>query len=100
MTTAEYQSLVPRETTPGATSRLFSFERVRSGTATRFYPGAGTKLHFANRDVDSLEMPGIPSGFLSAGDAVKAFYKGVCVFRATSQPSKRQGGAETTRRRT
>lgn len=98
MTTAEYQSLVPRESTPGATSRLFSFERVRSGTATRFYPGAGTKLHFANRDVDSLEMPGIPSGFLSAGDAVKAFYKGVCVFRgdvATIEEARGRGDDAT-----
>ena len=81
MTTAEYQSLVPRESTPGATSRLFSFERVRSGSATRFMPGAGAKLHFANRDVDTLEMPGVPSGYLAAGDAVKAYYKGVCVFQ-------------------
>lgn len=98
MTTAEYQSLVPRESTPGATSRLFSFERVRSGTATRFYPGAGTKLHFANRDVDTLEMPGIPSGFLAAGDAVKAFYKGVCVFQgdvATIVEGKRRGDDAT-----
>lgn len=98
MTTAEYQSLVPRESTPGATSRLFSFERVRSGTATRFYPGAGTKLHIANRDVDTLEMPGIPSGFLSAGDAVKAFYKGVCVFRgdvATIEEARGRGDDAT-----
>ena len=98
MTTAEYQSLVPREATPGATSRLFSFQRVRSGTATRFYPGAGTKLHFANRDVDTLEMPGVPSGFLAAGDAVKAFYKGVCVFRgdvATIEEARGRGDDAT-----
>ena len=81
MTTEQYQSISPREATPGAGSRLFSFERVRSGSATRFMPGAGAKLHFANRDVDTLEMPGVPSGYLAAGDAVKAYYKGVCVFQ-------------------
>lgn len=73
--------ITPREATPSASSRLFSFQRVRSGTSTRFYPGAGAKLHFANRDVDTLEMPGVPSGFLVAGDVVTATYKGVCVFR-------------------
>jgi len=73
--------ITPREATPSASSRLFSFQRIRSGTATRFYPGAGTKLHFANRDVDTLEMPGVPNGFLAAGDVVTATYKGTCVFR-------------------
>lgn len=73
--------IAPREATPSASSRLFSFQRVRSGNSTRFYPGAGAKLHFANRDVDTLEMPGVPSGFLAAGDVVTATYKGVCVFR-------------------
>ena len=81
MTTAEYQSLVPREATPGATSELFSFARIRSGATSRFYPGAGARLRFANRDVDTLEMPGLPSGYLAAGDVVTATYKGVCVFR-------------------
>ena len=81
MTASEYQSLVPREARPGIDSRLFSFERVRSGSATRFMPGAGAKLHFANRDVDTLEMPGVPSGYLAAGDAVKAYYKGGGVFQ-------------------
>ena len=81
MTTAEYQSLVPREATPGATSELFSFARIRSGATSRFYPGAGARLRFANRDVDTLEIPGMPSGYLAAGDVVTATYKGVCVFR-------------------
>lgn len=73
--------ITPREATPSASSRLFSFERIRSGTSTRFYPGAGAKLHFANRDVDTLEIPGVPSGFLAPGDVVTATYKDVCVFR-------------------
>lgn len=73
--------IIPREATPGASSRLFSFERIRSGNSTRFFPGAGAKLRFANRDVDTLELPGVPSGYLAAGDVVTATYKGVCVFR-------------------
>lgn len=73
--------ITPREETPSATSRLFSFERIRSSVVTRFYPGAGAKLHFANRDVDTLEIPGVPSGFLAPGDVVTATYKDVCVFR-------------------
>jgi len=81
MTTAQYQNLEPREATPSATSRLFSFARIRGGTTTRFYPGDGARLHFANRDVDTLEMPGVPSGYLAAGDVVTATYKGACVFR-------------------
>lgn len=81
MTGAENESLVPREATPGATSELFSFARIRSGATSRFYPGAGTRLRFANRDVDSLEMPGVPSGYLAPGDVVTATYKGACVFR-------------------
>ena len=59
--------IIPREATPGASSRLFSFERIRSGNSTRFFPGAGAKLRFANRDVDTLELPGVPSGYLAAG---------------------------------
>lgn len=81
MTTEQYQSISPREATPGATSELFSFARIRNGETSRFYPGAGTRLRFANRDVDTLEMPGMPSGYLAAGDVVTATYKGVCVFR-------------------
>lgn len=81
MTTEQYQSISPREATPGATSELFSFARIRSGATSRFYPGAGARLRFANRDVDTLEMPGMPSGYLAAGDVVTATYKGVCVFR-------------------
>lgn len=81
MTTQQYQNLTPREASPSASSRLFSFARIRSGAATRFYPGDGAKLHYANRDVDTLEIPGVPSGYLAAGDSVTAHYKGVCVFR-------------------
>lgn len=72
---------IPREATPSASSRLFSFNRIRGNSSTRFYPGAGAKLRIANRDVDTLELPGVPSGFLAAGDVVTAIYKGVCVFR-------------------
>ena len=81
MTHEDYQNLTPREADTGTSSSLFSFVRLRDGVETRFYPGDGARLHFANRDVDTLEMPGVPSGYLAAGDVVTASYKGVCVFR-------------------
>lgn len=98
MTESQYQNLTPREATPGADSRLFSFSRVRSGATTRFYPGDGARLHFANRDVDTLEIPGVPAGYLAAGDAVTAHYRGVCVFRgdvATVVESRGRGADAT-----
>ena len=98
MTGAENEGLTPREATPGAASKLFSFARVRSGTSSRFYPGVGAKLRFANRDVDTLELPGVPSGYLAPGDVVTATYKGVCVFRgdvATISESQRRGDDST-----
>jgi len=81
MTTEQYQNLTPREAADAASPRLFSFARIRENATTRFYPGDGAKLHFANRDVDTLEMPGLPSGFLAAGDTVTASYGGATVFR-------------------
>lgn len=98
MTGAENEGLTPREATPGAASKLFSFARIRSGSSSRFYPGVGAKLRFANRDVDTLELPGVPSGYLAPGDVVTATYKGVCVFRgdvATISESQRRGDDST-----
>lgn len=76
----QYLGIVPREAPDAEAKRLFSFARIRSGGSTRFHPGDGAKLHFANRDVDTLEIPGVPSGFLKPGDAVSATYKGKVVF--------------------
>jgi len=81
MNATTYQNITPREASPGSTSKLFYFYRIRTGTQpTRFLPGDGAKLHFANRDTDTLTLPGMPAGFLAAGDTVKAYYKGTCVF--------------------
>jgi len=94
MTTQQYQNLIPREAANAASPRLFSFARIRGNSPTRFYPGDGAKLHFGNRDVDTLEIPGVPSGFLAAGDVVTATYKGTCVFRgdvATIVESRSRG---------
>lgn len=59
----------------------FSFRRVRSGVSSRFLPPAGARLVFRSRAADSLSLPGLPAGFLQAGDAVEAYYDGVRVFR-------------------
>lgn len=81
MTHGEYENLKPREAADTARPRLFSFTRIRAGEAVRFFPGAGTKIHIANRDVDTLTIPGVPCGYLAPGDVVTASYGGRCVFR-------------------
>ena len=70
MTAAENTSLAPRS------SRAFTF--LKNGA--EFFPGAGTRLHFANRDVDTLVAQGLPAGLLQAGDAVTVQYNGATVF--------------------
>lgn len=70
MTAAENTSLAPRA------SRAFTF--LKNGA--EFFPGAGTRLHFANRDVDTLVAQGLPAGLLQAGDAVTVQYNGATVF--------------------
>ena len=95
MTPSAYESLTPREASPGSGSRLFAF--YKNG-ATRFYPGDGAKLHFANRDVDTLSLPQVPSGFLAAGDSVSVSYRGKTVFTgevATIVESRGRGSDAT-----
>ena len=81
MTHNEYENLKPREAVSTAESRLFSFTRIRAGEVRRFFPGSGAKIHIANRDVDTLTIPGVPSGYLAPGDVVTASYRGKTVFR-------------------
>lgn len=99
MTEANYLGIDPREDTPSATSRFFSFYRLRDSAAdTRFLPGCGTRLHFASKSVDTLECVGVPSGFLLNGDKVKVQYKGATVFLGrveTRTESKGRGVDET-----
>ncbi len=80
MDEATYTATVPREETTDSSARLFSFARVRGGVSTRFFPGAGTRLRYLNREADSLDVPGVPSGFLRAGDAVAVSWRGERVF--------------------
>lgn len=62
-------------------SSPFAFYRVRSGSSdTQFNPGSGTRLRFANKDADSLELHGIAQGFLQGGDKVRVTYKSTTVF--------------------
>ena len=92
MTAADNTNLGPREAENSATSRLFAFYRVRSGSEARFYPGRGTRLHFASKATDTLEVAGVPSGLLAAGDKVRVQYKGATVFQGKVESwSKRQG---------
>ena len=79
MEESAYTSIKPREADP-ANGRLFVFYRLRDGAATRFFPGDGARLKYVSRDADTLEIPGVPAGFLLRGDKVRVTYKGVCVF--------------------
>lgn len=98
MTEADYLALTPREASNEATSELFAFYRIRSGAEVRFYPGRGTRLKFASKSIDTLDLVGVPSGFLIAGDDVTAQYKGVVVFRGSVESrveTKGRGDDET-----
>ena len=59
MTEQEYIGIQAREPgTQTSSSQLFAFFRVRNGTETRFFPGVGSTIHFANRDTDNpAELP-------------------------------------------
>lgn len=67
--------------TPERTGHPFTFTRIRAGANQEFLPGEGSRLHFANRATDTLEIVGIPSGFLVSGDTVTVAYLGTLVFR-------------------
>lgn len=70
----------------------FTFLRTRNGTDEEFYPAAGARLHFASCETDTLTMPGLPAGLITAGDTVSVQYKGTTVFTGTvSTRTERQG---------
>ena len=62
MSNASEQSAV----TPRA-DRPFTFTRKRANATSEFFPGAGSTLHFANRDVDTFTARGLPAGLLQPG---------------------------------
>ena len=66
-------------------------------SATRFYPGRGARLSFASRGVDTLTLPGLPPGLLSAGVTVTVARYGTTVFKGTVDKVAQtwSGGAET-----
>ncbi len=71
----EQSEVAPRTGSP------FTFTRTRSGGAAVFFPGAGSTLRFANRDVDTFTARDLPAGLLMAGDTVTVAYFGATVFR-------------------
>ena len=75
MTAAENIAIAPRAGKP------FTFTRKRGSATAEFFPGAGSTLHFANRDTDTFTARGIPAGLLQAGDEVSVDYNGDTVFR-------------------
>lgn len=65
--------------------RPFKFVRIRAGEEAEFFPGAGTTLRYANRDVDTLTLPLLPDGLVQAGDAVRVEYLDARVFQGTAE---------------
>ncbi|MBR0197937.1 MAG: hypothetical protein IJQ34_07370 [Kiritimatiellae bacterium] len=93
MTHEEYLATPKRESDAVAqtsAAELFACYRIRSGVSTRFLPGQGATLHFANKATDTLRLPSIPQGFLVSGDTVKVYYKGVCVFSGDVDSRRRR----------
>jgi len=70
MTTAENRAIPARDDAP------FVFYKG----AARFFPAAGARLRFVSNGTDTLTLPGLPVGLLSAGDAVTVTYLGTTVF--------------------
>lgn len=64
------------------TGKPFTFTRKRANTAdAEFFPGAGSTLHFANRDTDTFTARGVPAGLLQSGDEVTVKYNDATVFK-------------------
>lgn len=68
MTAAENIAIAPRA------GKLLTFTRKRGNATAEFFPGAGSTLHFANRDTDLFTARGLPAGLLQAGDKVEVYY--------------------------
>lgn len=85
---SEQSAVTPR------TCKPFTFTRKRAKAAdAEFFPGTGSTLHFANRDVDTFTARGIPAGLLQSGDEVVIAYKGTTVFKGeVSRIVDRHGG--------
>lgn len=75
MTEADYIATAAR------TGKPFTFTRKRGNATQAFLPGEGTRMTFTNRAADTLEIVGVPSGFLLAGDKVTVAYLGTTVFQ-------------------
>ena len=72
---SEQNAVTPR------TGKPFTFTRKRGSAEAEFFPGAGSTLHFANRDTDTFTARGLPAGLLQSGDEVVIAYNGTTVFR-------------------
>ena len=85
---SEQSAVTPR------TGKPFTFTRKRANAAdAEFFPGAGSTLHFANRDVDTFTARGLPAGLLQSGDEVTVKYNGTTVFKGeVSRIVDRHGG--------
>ena len=88
---SEQSAVAPR------TSRPFTFTRRRGNATAEFFPGAGSTLHFANRDADTFAARGLPAGLLQSGDEVTVVYMGATVFRGDVKTITDRRGRGTER---
>ena len=62
------------------TGKAFKFLRTRTvnnvTTTAEFFPGAGSRLRFANRAADTLTLSGMPVDTVKSGDTVTVQYNG------------------------
>jgi len=75
----------------------FTFLRTRNGSTEEFYPAAGARLRFASCETDTLNLPGLPVGLVTAGDTVAVQYKGTTVFTGTVSTRTEHQGRGTDR---
>ncbi len=71
--------MTPAQNTAIAARPGRAFRFLKNGSQ-EFFPGAGTRLRFASKSADELELVDIPAGLLSPADSVTVAYGNDTVF--------------------
>jgi len=74
--------MTPAQNTAIAARSGRAFRFLKNGSQ-EFFPGAGTRLRFASKAADELELVDIPAGLLSSTDSVTVVYGIATVFVGT-----------------
>lgn len=87
MTAQENKSVTPRA------DRAFRF----FVDGDEFFPGAGSRLHYASQAVDTLTLVDVPDGLLTSSAVVSVTYRDTCVFQGTVEQIVDKHGRGDTR---